>query len=134
MSTSGTSRSVTVRSVELSRGLSKFTADPAQLSGGTAQRELGFLGSQEITVRRVIGVHADTAVHVDNGVRHPMPGIGGPERRAGHVDLGRDVLGDLPGRLGESEPQTLDVDVAVGQSLPHRLEAADWTVELLTGA
>ena len=76
----------------LGRGFRQFTADPAQLSGGAAQRELGFLGGQEVTVHRVIGVDADTAVHVHDGVRHPMPGVGGPERRAGDVDVGGDVL------------------------------------------
>src|SRR5580693_6970318 len=156
MSASGTSRSVTVGSVEsaglnspapsrsvartasspgglnspapsrsvartasspggLSRGFRQFTADPTQLSGGAAERELCLFGGQEVTVHRVIGVDADAAVHVHDAVRHPVPGVGGPERRAGHVDLGGEILRDAPGPLGEGEPQPFDIDVTVGQ-------------------
>ena len=63
-----------------------------------------------------------------------MPGVGGPERRRRHVDVGRDFLGDFPGRLCQRQPQRLDVDESVREPLRHRLETADRPVELFTGA
>ena len=117
-----------------SGGFGKLATDPAQLPGGTAEREFDLLGGQEIPVHRVIGVDADAAVHVHDGVCHSVPGVGGPERRGGHVDFGGEIFGDPPGRLGQRQPQPLDVDIPVGQPLSHRLEAADRAIELLTGA
>lgn len=42
----------------------------------------------------MIGVDADAAMHMHDGMRHPMPGFGGPEPRGGDVDVG--WLGALP--------------------------------------
>ena len=55
-----------------------------------------------------------------------------PKTPPWHVDLGGKVLGQPPRRLCQRQPQRLDVDVAVGQPLTNRLEAADRAVELLT--
>ena len=63
-----------------------------------------------------------------------MAGISRPERGGGHFDLGRQVFRQPPRGLLERQPQTLDVDVIVSESLRHRLEAADRTIELLAGS
>ncbi len=76
-------------------------------------------------------VDADTAAHMHRGMGDAMAGVGRPERSAGHVDIGGEILGQPPGGLGERGPQCLDVDIAVGQPRGHRLEAADRPVELL---
>ena len=75
------------------------------------------------------------AVHVDGGVRHPVarvrrPELGGGDRGA---DLGlvRLTGGEQPGGLPHREPDRLDVDVGVGESLGHRLERPDRPPELL---
>ena len=111
MSTSGTSRSVTVgdlrrdRVDQLRQGYRPVRGRSQQLPGGAAERELGLLGGQEVAVHRVVGVDADTAVHVHDGVRHAVAGVGRPERRGGHVDVGGQVLGEPPRRLGQRQPQ-----------------------------
>ena len=60
----------------------QFPADDQQLPGGAAHRELGLLGGQKIPVHGVVGVDADTAVHVYGGVCDAVSGLGRPERRA----------------------------------------------------
>src|SRR5882757_2217793 len=153
ISTSGASRSATVGSAsvtsqppprpaaraasssgaQLGGSVRQLATDLQQLTGGAAQRELGLLGGQEVAVHRVVGIDADAAVDVNDAVRHPMPGISGPERRGGDLGVGGQILAESPRRLGKCQPQALDVDVAVRQPLPDRLEAADRAVELLTG-
>src|SRR5581483_7084527 len=126
-STSGRSKSTTVGSgagavTGSGRGVRQLTADAQQRRGGPAQRELGLLGSQEVPMHRMVGVNADTAVDVNNGVRHPMSCVSGPECRGGDLGVTRKILAEPPGGLGQGEPQPLDIDVAVRQPLPHRLE------------
>ena len=69
-----------------------------QLRGGSAEGELGLLGRDEVAVHRMVHVDTDAAVDVDGGVRDPVTGLGGPERRGGHLDVGRQVLGQPPRR------------------------------------
>ena len=76
-------------------------------------------------------VDPDAAVHVNGGVRDAVSGVGRPERGRADVDVCRQVLRQPPRRLGQRQPQGLDVDVAVGQSRRDGLEAADRPVELL---
>ena len=85
-------------------------------------------------MHRMVLVDTHAAVHVDRGVRDAVAGIGGPELRRGDLDIGREILRDAPCCLPQGEAQTLDVDVPVGQSLSHRLEATDRLAELLAGA
>ncbi len=61
-------------------------AQAAELGGRTAQSELVLLGGGEISMQRVVRVDPDSAVNVDGGVRHPVPGVRGPE--FGGRDLG----------------------------------------------
>ena len=82
-----------VSSQQLGGGLRQFAPDPAQLTGGAAQCELGLLGGQEVSVYRVIGVDTDAAVDVHDGVRHPVSGVRRPERGGGHFGVGGQVLG-----------------------------------------
>ena len=58
----------------------ELAADPQQLPGGAADRELGLLGGQEVAVHGVIDVDADAAVHVHRGVRDAVARLGRPER------------------------------------------------------
>ena len=115
------------------RGVRQLATDLQQLPGGAAQRELGLLGGQEVAVHRVVGVDADAAMDVNDAVCHPMPGISRPECGGGDLGVGGQILAESPRRLGKCQPQALDVDVAVRQPLPDRLEAADRAVELFTG-
>src|SRR6201993_1296459 len=85
-------------------------------------------------MHRVVGVDAHATVDVNDGVGHAMSGIGGPEGCGGDLGVGRQVLAESPRRLCQSQPQSLDVDVAVRQPLSYGLEAADRAVELLTRA
>jgi len=66
-------------------------------------------------VDRVVEVDADAAVHVNGGVRDPMPGVGRPERGRAHLDVRRQLLRQSPRRLGHRQPQSLDVDIPVGK-------------------
>ena len=81
---------------------------------------------------RVVDVDADAAVDVHGGVRDPVSRPRRPRTRRWRTSMsaGR----PSPSRhaaCAQRQPQTLDVDVAVGQPLRHGLEAADRPVELL---
>ena len=82
----------------------------------------------------MVHVDPDAAVNVHRGVGDPVSGLGCPERRGGHLDVGGHVLRQPPGGLLQREPQPFDVDVVIGQTLCDSLEAADGPVELLAGA
>jgi hypothetical protein len=113
-------------------------AEAAQLRGGAAEGELGSRGGDEVAVQRVGRVDAHPAVHVDGGVRDPVARVGGPELGAGDRRVGLGVPGpagrEQPGGLPHREPDRLDVDVGVGQTLRHRLERPDRPPELLAAA
>ena len=97
------------------RSVGQLAADQKQLPGGAAEGEFGLLGGDEVAMHRMVAVDADAAVHVDGGVGDAVPGFGRPERRGGHLDVGGQVLGEPPGRLGQRQAQALDIDVVVGQ-------------------
>ena len=105
-----------------------------QWRGGTAERELGLLGRQEVAVHLVVDVDPDSAVNVHGGVGDAVAGLGRPERAVATSTIGGQVLRKPPGCLYQRQSQTLDVDVVVGQPRRDGLEAADRPVELLAGA
>jgi hypothetical protein len=56
-------------------GNCQLSAYATQLRRCAAQRELVGLGRREVPVHRMRDVDADPAVHVDGGVRDPVPGV-----------------------------------------------------------
>ena len=95
----GRGRAPRARSPASGGRLGQLAADPQQLPGGAADRELRLLGGQEVAVHRVIDVDADAAVHVHGGVRDAVTGLGRPERRGAHLEVGGQILRQPPRRL-----------------------------------
>ena len=135
-STSGVSRSVTVGESRLAVTDQAGVSASSRPMRSSCPVALPTANSVCLAARKYrctgwSSVDPDAAVHVNGGVRHAVSGVGRPERRRADLDVGRQVFGQPPRRLRQRQPQSLDVDVAVGQPRGDGLEAADRPVELL---
>jgi tetratricopeptide (TPR) repeat protein/transcriptional regulator with XRE-family HTH domain len=113
----------------LRSGPGEDRAEPEQLRGGAAERELVAFRGGEVAVQGMADVDAYPAVHVDGGVRDPVTAVGGPELRGRDLGLGGQAGFQPPRGLPHGQPDRLDVDVSVGQPLRHGLERADGPAE-----